>query len=34
MDVILLGAGSPLPSPNPAGPATLVRAEAVRRKRS
>jgi ribonuclease Z len=29
MDVILLGTGSPLPSPNRAGPATLVRAGAV-----
>ncbi len=26
MDVILLGTGSPLPSPDRAGPATLVRA--------
>jgi ribonuclease Z len=29
MDVILLGTGSPIPSPNRAGPATLVRAGAV-----
>jgi ribonuclease Z len=29
MDVILLGTGSPIPSPNRAGPSTLVRAGAV-----
>lgn len=29
MDVVLLGTGSPLPDPNRAGPATLVRAGAV-----
>jgi ribonuclease Z len=29
MDVILLGTGSPLPSPDRAGPSTLVRAEAL-----